>query len=404
MVDYATGIDACVLWNSIPSATSNFAFKWYGGTSTVATLNGLGNLTVASITATSILLGGYTQNVGWYSQAGIKYVGGGTQYGLALQPSSDNTTAVSFFNAAGTNIGAITQTTSTVKFIGDGSSLTNVTVTQQANIVGVQPNVSLIAGNYTYLFDNTGTFTMPANGDIVMTGSTATIQTGGAITAGYNSPSGATAFIAGNAAVNNIALGYQPTSGAANMAIRDLSTVSSIMYFDAAVNTTSTNSQFIFRSSSAYTTWAKIDQYGVNQPTRPAFRVYGAGTTSGLTTTQNTNGVLNGNNFAVDYQQGTALSTSTGIFTVPVAGLYSIHLSARVVNNTSPSAQVAVIKNYAGTSSVQAMWETPANASVNHFGVSTIARLAVGDTLVVKVTLGSITFDGNDNWSVAYIG
>ena len=335
MVDYATGIEAGVLWNSIPSATSNFAFKWYGGTSTVATLNGLGTLTAT-------------------------------------------------------------------KFVGDGSSLTNVTVTQQANIVGIQPNVTLVAGNYSYLFDNTGVFTMPNNSDIVMTGTNATITAGGAITAGYNSPSGATAFIAGNAAVNNIALGYQPTSGAANMAIRDLSTVSTYMYFDAASNTTSTNSQFLFRSSSAYTTWASINQYGVNQPTRPAFRVYGAGTTTNLTTTQNTNGILNGNNFAVDYQQGTALTTSTGIFTAPVAGLYSVHLVARVSNTAA--AQIAVVKNYAGTSSVQAMWECGANCTANHFGVSSIAKLAAGDTLVIKVLLGQINFDTNDNWSVAYIG
>ena len=186
MVDYATGIDAGVLWNSIPSATSNFAFKWYGGTSTVATLNGLGTLTATKFvgdgssltnvtvniagniigTGTNVslvagsytytfdntgtftmpvngnivmpgantnltvggvaLLGSYTQVAGYYSELGIKYVGGNTQYGMTLQPTADNTTAITFLNAAGTNIGSITQTTSTVKFVGDGSQLTGV--------------------------------------------------------------------------------------------------------------------------------------------------------------------------------------------------------------------------------------------------------------------------------------
>ena len=109
-------------------------------------------------------------------------------------------------------------------------------------------------------------------------------------------------------------------------------------------------------------------------------------------------------NFAVDYNQGTALSTSTGVFTAPIAGLYSIHLVARVYSNTAPSAQAIVIKNYSTTSSNMVMWETAANSTVNHFGVSTIAKLAVGDTLVLKVTIGSINFDANDNWSVAFIG
>jgi hypothetical protein len=142
----------------------------------------------------------------------------------------------------------------------------------------------------------------------------------------------------------------------------------------------------------------------VSMPNRPAFRVYGAGTTNNLGTTVNTNGILNSNNWAVDYQQGTALNTSTGVFTAPLAGLYSIHLVARVTSNTTSSAQVCVIKNVTSTNVVQVMWETGTNPSVNHFGVSTIAKLAVGDTLVTKVLLGQINFDGNDSWAVAYIG
>jgi hypothetical protein len=177
------------------------------------------------------------------------------------------------------------------------------------------------------------------------------------------------------------------------------------MYFDAGSNTTSTNSQFQFRSSSAYTTWAKIDQYGVNQPTRPAFRVYGAGTTTALSTTQNTNGILNSNNWAVDFQQGTALSASTGLFTAPVAGLYQVNFTCRTnANNNNAFEQVQVRKNTGGTITSIICLEWPVNAGMNHTGGSTIVKLAVGDTLYVQVTGGTVNFDGNDNWSVAYIG
>jgi hypothetical protein len=72
------------------------------------------------------LLGGYSQVAGYYSELGVKYSGAGTQHGMTLQPTNDNTTAINFLNAAGTNIGSITQTASTVKFVGDGSQLSKV--------------------------------------------------------------------------------------------------------------------------------------------------------------------------------------------------------------------------------------------------------------------------------------
>jgi hypothetical protein len=72
------------------------------------------------------LLGGATQAVGSYSTLGVSYPGAGTQFGMTLRPVADNTTAIQFLNAAGNSIGNIKQTSSTVKFVGDGSELSNV--------------------------------------------------------------------------------------------------------------------------------------------------------------------------------------------------------------------------------------------------------------------------------------
>ena len=44
-VDYAMGIDAATLWSSIPFNSSSFYFKWYGGETQVASLDGTGAFT-----------------------------------------------------------------------------------------------------------------------------------------------------------------------------------------------------------------------------------------------------------------------------------------------------------------------------------------------------------------------
>ena len=289
-------------------------------------------------------------------------------------------------------------------FVGNGAALSNVTVSVAGNIVGTQANVGIVAGSYTWTFDNTGNVTLPAGGDINMTSASSSINVGGTVNS-YGNTNGTAFAVIGNGAQSNVALGFFPTGNTpAQMAIRDYSTANSYMYFDATAGSANTGGTFAFRSSNAYTVLATINTYGVSQPTKPGFRVYGNGVTGGLNVTTNGNGVLNGNNWAVDYNQGSYLNSTTGVFVAPAAGLYQVNLVARVANNTAGASQAAVIKN-AGTTPVnQVFWEVAANCTVNHFGVGTVSKLAVGDTLTLKVTQGNVTFDGNDNWSVAFLG
>ena len=136
-------------------------------------------------------------------------------------------------------------------------------------------------------------------------------------------------------------------------------------------------------------------------PNRPAFKVAGNGGSISATTT------VAGGYMVVDYNQGSYLNTTTGIFTAPVAGLYQVNVVVRTQSNANPSINQIIIRKTAaigGAVTTQIMVEFGVNTTMNHAGGSALVKMAVGDTLKFDVTSGSISFDGNDNWSVAYIG
>jgi hypothetical protein len=131
---------------------------------------------------------------------------------------------------------------------------------------------------------------------------------------------------------------------------------------------------------------------------RPAFRVYGGGTTA-----INATNTLTSSNWVVDYQQGSNLNGTTGVFTAPVAGLYQVGLVARWGGSASTSA-IQVQKVSGGTTTTQLYLEWAGNSTSFHMGGSAIVKMATNDTLKLTVTAGTVTFDANDQWSVAFIG
>jgi hypothetical protein len=115
----------------------------------------LGNIANASATKTRMV----TDTTFSYIQTGNGTVG--STGNIVFSPYSATTQQVVIDTASG-NVTATGNVTAQ-NFVGNGAGLTNVTISLAGNVIGTQPNVTLVAGSYDWTFDNTGNLTLPGN-------------------------------------------------------------------------------------------------------------------------------------------------------------------------------------------------------------------------------------------------
>jgi hypothetical protein len=117
-----------------------------------AFLNGLYTATLTGGGATSDYTLALPANAGANGQV-LTTDGGGNLSWTTAAGSYGNSNVATFLASYGSN------TISTTGNITAGNLIGNISIT--GNVTGTSPNVTLVAGNYSYVFDNTGILTLP---------------------------------------------------------------------------------------------------------------------------------------------------------------------------------------------------------------------------------------------------
>jgi hypothetical protein len=113
-VDYSIGLATNVMWSSVPQNTSTFAFKWYGGTTAVAQLNGIGNYSLFGTADTS------SASTGALTVAGGAGFAKGVSVGTSLSVQSGSWTSTTgsdvWINASSASIHLTNNSTNSGEF------------------------------------------------------------------------------------------------------------------------------------------------------------------------------------------------------------------------------------------------------------------------------------------------
>ena len=365
-----------IFWaNGTAWSSSSGGGTTYSNANVIAYLTA-GNVSIGNVGYTVLpnIITQFTGNVNSYAQINVQNINSGTAATTEIVATANNGTDTIFFVDLGIagntyNVNAPNNSLGNVIYANDaylyaqGNTIANIGGNLAIGATTPGRVVTVFAGG----INNTSTVATFANTGLTVT---ANITAGNIIATQYGNSIGTTATYSGNITAANIV-----TTG----------TYGNI-----------TNANVISANN------ISLSGFGVTMVNRPAFRVYGSGVGT-WNTTANVN--LKGGTLTVDYNQGSYFNSTTGVFTAPVAGLYQTTLIARVGSNNGLN-QIGVFKN--GSSSganVIAFWETDTNVgTATHFGVSGVAKLAIGDWLSANIVSGNVNFDQNDSWTITYIG
>jgi hypothetical protein len=137
-----------------------------GVASPAPSLSGFSSVSSITVSASGNVTSGNVLTAGLISATGNitgNYILGNGSQLTGLPATYGNANVATFLAAYGSNSISTSGNVTAQNFIGNGAGLTNVTVSLAGNIVGTQPNVTLVAGAYDWTFDNTGNLTLPGN-------------------------------------------------------------------------------------------------------------------------------------------------------------------------------------------------------------------------------------------------
>ena len=103
LVDYSIGVDGGVLWTTIPAATTDYNFKWYGGESQIASLSGTGTFTTVSANIISTTASTSNTTGALKVAGGVGVKGNVSADGIIFPDNTRQTTAAT----AGASIGDV---------------------------------------------------------------------------------------------------------------------------------------------------------------------------------------------------------------------------------------------------------------------------------------------------------